>query len=167
MKKAYSLAEVLIILGIISTTVLGASALIINSIKTTSENQLKDAVNGVQIKALEAAKSPADLTLDIPEEQLINGVNYYFSFSQNESGYFLARQTSDATTCEENSIYKVEDQQYPILGKYNVCLVIQITPRLQSEEKYFEIFSKTIFEAEGESQINILKGYRNDGFKQQ
>ena len=58
--KAATLIEVLIVLGVISTTMIVAVSLIINSLYELRNNETQDAANGIMIQALEIAKSPTN-----------------------------------------------------------------------------------------------------------
>ncbi len=164
-KKATSLAEVLIILAIISTTVIASTTLVVKALATIKNNEIEDTANGVMVKALEIAKSPADIY--VSDTSLVNTVNgqvYFFSIQNQNNQYTLRRESSTANSCDSQSPYITDLTQGSQAQNINVCLVIEITPQNTLDQSIYAITSKIVYQLEGETIINSVTGYRKDSF---
>lgn len=164
-KKGTSLAEVLIILAIISTTVIASTTLVVQSLATIRNNETEDTANGLMVKALEIAKSPAQVYVtDTSFVNAVTGQPYFFSIQNQNDQYLLRRESSDISTCQVNSPYAVDLYPDGSEVSFLACLVVGIT-RLQSlNQTIYEINSKVIYNLEGETRITNVTGYRKDEF---
>lgn len=161
-KKATSLAEVLIILAIISTTLIASVNLVTSSIRSAKQNEIEDYANGILVLGLELAKSPNDIYID--DSSVFTNINQTFTFSlQNENNqYFLQRQTEVPETCSGQSVFNIQDNQEQ---DFDVCLKLEITRRNVNDQEYFEVASIVFYQNGGENITNSVKGFRKNAFQ--
>lgn len=164
-KRATSLAEVMIILAIISTTVVASTTLVVKSLATIKNNEIEDTANGVMIKALEIAKSPADVYVsDTSFVNAASGQVYFFSIQNQNNQYTLRRESGTASTCDSQGPFKTNLFTQTTTQNINICLVIEITPQTTLNQRIYEIAAKVVYQLEGETIINSVTGYRKDDF---
>ncbi|MFS8130891.1 MAG: hypothetical protein ACMG57_02840 [Candidatus Dojkabacteria bacterium] len=105
--KATSLVEVLIVLAIISSTILGSMLLVSNSFVVVRQNQTEDYVNGLVVNAMEIIKSPSNISVtDNSFVTTQNPTPVYFKLTRiNGSAYLEKTQDDQITTCTAGSQY--------------------------------------------------------------
>jgi type II secretory pathway pseudopilin PulG len=168
--KAATLTEVLIVLGIISTTMIVAVSLIVNSLYELRNNETEDAANGIMIQALEIAKSPSDVVLSDATllSASFDSTHYYSLSSENDQNFLQLQNQNQMVDCSTNSVYRIQDvsavantAQQEVLANVDICLQLIITPRA---EGFYEITSKVAYPAREEYQVNFIKGMRYGEF---
>ena len=165
-KKAASLAEVMIVLGIISTTLVASVSILINSLSRTKVNEIEDAANAVMIQALEVAKSPAQnvsvsSTSFAPNQR---GEVYSFKLNKSIDGENVLEEIRQPSTegCNSQSPYYVTpDNRTDVTQEIDLCL--QITVENISNQVY-EIVSTVTYQIPNEEKQNTIKGYRYGEF---
>lgn len=166
--QASSLAEVLIVLGIISTTIIASTSLVINSLVTVRENEISDAANGLLVQTVEIIKSPSNIYVS---DNIFTsgsvGQTYYFRLKEgsNSSASFLEYISggSPINTCTASSPY------YKSLNlnnntSVNSCLQIQIKPVKANTKVNYEITALIVYNIRSDTQIRYLRAYRTESF---
>ncbi len=168
--KATSLAEVLIIIAIISTTLIASVNLAASSVVTSKENEIDDTANALLVFGLELAKSPGDLIVN--DQALVGSTvnqTYLYSMEKENSIYYLKRETADFPDCNASSPFKLDfhiTTSSQNLNTNNYCLKLEITKRSNTRATYFEL-NVVVKYTKGSEQVTIsAKGYRKDEFKQ-
>lgn len=107
--RATSLVEVLIVLAIISSTILGSMILVSNSFVVVRQNQTEDYVNGLVVNAMEIIKSPSNISVtDNSFATTQNTTPVYFKLSRvNGSAYLEKTLDAQITTCTPTSQYVI------------------------------------------------------------
>lgn len=105
--RATSLVEVLIVLAIISSTILGSMLLVSNSFVVVRQNQTEDYVNGLVVTAMEIVKSPSNIF--VTDDSFVatqNSTPVFFKLSRvNGTAYLERTQDTQITTCATGSQY--------------------------------------------------------------
>ncbi len=162
-KKAASLAEVMIVLGILSTVLVASVSVLVNSMLRISINDLEDAANTIMIQALEISKSPVDvLVSDLSIQEAGFETTQNFSLDITDEGNVLQRQSEGALTeCTPNSVYNINSQVRDIQTKSNICLQVRITP-LEGLDgiRVYRLESEVVFRTPKETRSNSIIGFR-------
>jgi len=110
--KATSLVEVLIVLAIISSTILGSMLLVSNSFVVVRQDQTQDYVNGLVVNAMEIVKSPSNIFVSNDTfTQTQNSTPVFFKLSKATGGGAFLDKTDDTqiSTCTETSQYIINE----------------------------------------------------------
>lgn len=158
---ALGLIEVLIVLGIIGTAVIGISRLAITSLLDIRDDELAEYASGVMVQGLEISKSAQG----IPISQLPNAANPIGSYSlvNSESGYSLKYQLSTTEliiACDRNSPYLMVPTGLSVETVPNVCAQVVVRGNSAIDRIGFEIVSNIVYEARGETRSQTAKSYR-------
>lgn len=173
-KKANSLIEVLVVLGIISSTMLVSVNVIIQNVAQLRVNELEDAANGVMIQGLEIAKSPADVVTNselLPDKETVanSSIPLFFTLDRSGNQNILNEIVNGSviTECNDGSPYLVEiESDNENLNGFNTCLQIEIEAgeNSASGEYYYLIKSRVIYQVPGDVNANTVAGYRFEEF---
>jgi hypothetical protein len=178
-KKAISLIEVLVVLLIASTTLLGAISLMSRSFIEIRNNELADTATGILINSSEIIKSPTNINIKMfsPLGSL-STVAKHFNLTR-EGGVLLLKEpstnpsSSQLNTCPTNSLFLYNPQtlagdttNVPLIAQVNrACLIISIRElNLDATRKYYDIDTKIIFHIDGREITNKFKIYRYEQF---
>lgn len=161
-KKAATLAEVMIVLGIISTAMVASISVMINSLIRIKINDIEDSANTVMVKALEVAKSPAAISVSENIDNRTVNVPIYFLLNTSSQ---LQLQNNDSinTTCTDNNKYNVKALlPEDITASSQICVQIEIIPRYGLENaRLYEIIVRSYYTLpNGDLRANVIKGYR-------
>jgi hypothetical protein len=184
--RATSLVEVLVVMGIIATTIVGSMVLVASSLVTVRNNQAEDYVNGLMINALEIIKSPSNVFVN--DDTFIQGgtAPAYFKLTHNGTNAVLERTFDGSITdCNEQSQYLVtstlattgETRTSPTgepgtpsnttndvpLGNPVVCLQVQINP--QGDRVTYEVIIKSIYKIQNDTFTSTVRSQRYETFQ--
>lgn len=180
--KATSLVEVLVVMGIIATTIIGSMVLVAGSLVTVRNNQTEDYVNGILINAIEVSKSPSNLFVNDDSFLQTGGSSVsYFRFTNDGTNAILQRTfDGDLTQCGDQSQYLITNRildVVPIPGAAptqqqeenvlfvnpTVCLQVQITPQPVTQSYLMRI--KSVYQVQGETFTTTVQSQRYESFK--
>ncbi|MEP7103472.1 MAG: hypothetical protein ABI721_02055 [Candidatus Dojkabacteria bacterium] len=181
--KASSLVEVLVVLGIISSTILGSMLLVSNSFVVVRQNQTEDYVNGLAVNAMEIVKSPSNVFVSddtFATNQQTSPV--FFKLTKNTNGSYLEKTLDQQiTTCDANSQYKISSTTLNAAGAPetqtntgftlpDVCVQVKILPIATSVvtngvQSYFEMTVVAIYNSDNHPVTVTFKSNRYDSFK--
>ncbi len=156
------LVEVLTVLAILAFTMITIVGVTVRGMKQVKRNEVEDRAVGIQLRSLEYAKSPADLSLPVMQ----NGDILYFAIT-SAPGIQLTQisgsQVVDENNCDINSPYYVD------LGTENndlICNQVIIETKLNpsTNNLFYEITSKLIFRALDNFESRELIAYRSENF---
>ena len=161
-KKAASLAEVMIVLGIISTAMVASVSVMINSLINIRVNEIEDSANYALIQALEIAKSPTGLVFssDISSRPINSSV---FLSLESDKKLTISSGNQALTTCSENSVYNIKKLLASSISvTSNICVQVEMIPRNGiGGEKIYEIIARSAFVLpSGKDRANVIRGYR-------
>ncbi len=161
-KKAASLAEVMIVLGVVSTAMVASISVMVNSLVRIRVNDIEDSSNTVLIQALEIAKSPTGLIIstDISQRPVNNSI--YLSLENNDR-LSVRAGSGPLISCSETSIYNVNDLlPDDVSASSQVCVQIEIIPRTGiNGRRIYEIIARSSYIIPGgDVRANVIKGYR-------
>lgn len=161
-KKASSLLEVLIVIGIISTTLVVSTNLVIKSLTQVRINELEDRATNVLVKGMEVAKAPTAIVADTIPDQI--NTTYSYSIVENPNGNFFENQQGRLTDCNPGNDYEIN---FGLIDSENdiACLEVSVTPRGNSDIDYYEVNAVIIYLSGQYEYSNILKGIRYDDFE--
>lgn len=169
--NAVSLVEVVVVLGIIATTLVSAAQLSVRMTRTIKDNEISDFTNGVVLQALEIAKSPAAVKLASAAGGGSSTGSYRLDRSGAQAVLWRESQTVNRiTNCTSASPYRVQiaDGSQQLLGEALVCLQILIQPRQGAvRQSYFEIEAISVYQLSDQIVVNSGLGYRREAFSQQ
>lgn len=153
--KGTGLVEVIVVIGILSVTLVSVMLVTGRSIRQVKDDELADKATGYQIRALELAKSPAELTIS-GDLQVGDVSNFYLDFANQTQGQLTlspALRSQDLTTtdCDQNSEYFVNVTKEQTTEIF--CNQIQVTLKSQqvtngstgSNVLYYEIKSIVVY----------------------
>ncbi len=170
--RSFSLVEVLVVLGLVATTMVAATQITVSALIKIKQNEIDDYVNGLMVKVLEAAKSPQPLTIDNGASGLATFQGSYIlvipeatatqptvspSFKQQS----LTPDPIQPTTCNSSSPNYVS---IPNLGTYvppAVCiqaLVVQLTGI--NATPIYQITVRAVYNLSSGPVSRELLGYR-------
>ncbi len=169
-KKAATLTEVLIVLGIISTTLVASLALIVNSMIKIKQNEIQDTANGVMIKGLELAKSPKNIAIsELPRNGGSTEVNTFYRITSSSVGAsVLLEKVEEGTSslnqgCTSTSPYNIKTS--PVLSQlnagYDICLQLNI---VYLSSNTYKITSQAVYTFLNRSQTSFITGVRYASF---
>ncbi|MCA9381298.1 hypothetical protein KC678_03465 [Candidatus Dojkabacteria bacterium] len=161
-KKAATLAEVMIVLGVISTAMVASISIMINSLVRIKINDIEDTANSVMIKALEAAKSPATLSLSQDISAIAVNSSVFFALDESSS---LQIQLNDVvnTSCTSQNKYNVSVLlPDDVSSSSEICVQVEIIPRFGvNSKRIYEIIVRSFYVLpSGDVRANVIKGYR-------
>jgi hypothetical protein len=161
-RKASSLVEVLIILGIISTAVIASTTIAINSQKTLIKNEREEVVNASMLKALEITKSPSDIRIVGSVINSGSEKNYRLTKQITPERFVLEERIEDLVNCSPNSPFQVSIDVVQEGVNFPLCLSVSILKE-QVSGKY-KITVKAVYDNSEGQTTKILVGYRNEEF---
>ncbi len=181
--KATSLVEVLIVLAIISSTILGSMLLVSNSFVVVRQNQTEDYVNGLVVNAMEIVKSPSNVSVTDNSFTLTqNSTPVFFKLTRvNGSAYLEKTQDTQITSCTVGSQYIIssttlsnETNVTGVTGAAtpNVCLQIKIIPVAGSIatngiQSYYQMSVIAVYNDQDETPIIVnFQSNRYEAFNQ-
>lgn len=139
--KALGLFEIIIALGIISTTIIISISSLLGTAEGIRQNEINESSNFILLKSIELARSPAEVTV-VGEIGLFD----YYAIENIEGQSFRLRgfnQTNN--TCNQESIFLtsniLENQ-----SNHPICLrisIIRIMDSISNKEIY--IFNSEVF----------------------
>lgn len=183
-KKAASLAEVLIVLGIISTALVASISIIVDSLRQTRLNEIVDTANLFMIKASEISKSANEITIVsttfLPNQR---GDVSFFTLEQSGGVSYLRQVFPDRSTlneCDDNNEFNLINSSIQILEADSpreqnndipeevspttitysqntlrrICLQVQLENK---GEDIYEMTSRVIYTSPDGNEENILK----------
>jgi hypothetical protein len=163
--SALGLIEVLIVLGIIGTAVIGISQLAVTSFLDIRDDELGEYAAGVMIQGLELSKSASGIPID--QHPTPNNPLGSYSVISDGSGYSLQFEqlTTDLiTTCPENSAYLVSINTVtnPNLTTATPLVCAQIVVKANStlDQTGFEIVSNSVYVVRNTTYQQTAKSYR-------
>lgn len=169
-KKAASLTEVMIVLGVISTVMVASVTIMINSMVRIRINEIEDAANSAMILALEITKSPANVryNVDVDDSGLFPyDIPQYFSISNLEGNNMLIYRPGHGvmTACNGTLLdrYDVSFLLPEDISQNSViCIQVEVTPRRGiNDTRIYEIVVRAIYEIPGgEVRSNVIQGFR-------
>ena len=161
-KKASTITEVLIVLGIISVTVIVAVNVIIKTLVEIKSNEIDETANAIMLEAMEVAKSPAAVLIsddDITRAGL--GSSLYYTLSKEGGEKFLKQvQNPELTECGASSDYYYNLEDSPS-KKSSFCLQVIIT---KAGEERYQVVSKVVYNSSGEDRFNFIRGTRYNDY---
>ena len=168
-KNGTSLFEVLIALGIISVTMVVTMSIFLSSTKKLKEEEIKDSVNSINIKALELLKSQKEVLVTVVPTSP-NGTFYALKQGQELFLSQVSNETLDKCVDETNPyFYDITDviKNFNEQKRYLVCTQIKIVPSNISinNQNYYEVSVKTVYGFVGEQKVDNFMTYRYFGFK--
>jgi|SRR5690606_5282061 len=160
--KGLSLVEILIVLIIISTTVISAMSLIINSFIEIKENEVQDTANGILLSATEALKSPGVIQISgLSSGILSRTTGDFFSVTPNDSGFVLTYVPGGESIneCDSDSryLFNLRENQQTI---DQACLQVKIIDRSGLGITKYEIEAKVVYNFSGKTETNSIKAFR-------
>ncbi|MCA9386655.1 type II secretion system protein [Candidatus Dojkabacteria bacterium] len=161
-KKAATLAEVMIVLGVISTAMVASISIMINSLVRIKVNDIEDSANSVMIKALEAAKSPATISLSQDISAVAVNSSVFFSLDETARLQYEINDTVN-TSCTSQNKYNVKTLlPDDVSSNSEICVQIEIIPRLGvNSKRIYEIVVRSFYVLpNGDVRANVIKGYR-------
>jgi competence protein ComGC len=165
-KKAASLTEVMIVLGIISTTLVTSVNILISSLIKFQINEIEDTANTIMLEALEIAKSPSSIL--VSENVTSTNTEQYYSLLKEDGRNILAKEFDElGSRCSKDSIYFLDQIITDTSRELVICLQIKITPNIGlTNKQFYEVESKIIYNLPGQRVgSNTIKGYRYEEFK--
>ncbi len=165
---ATSLVEVLVVLAIVASTMIAATQLSVRALIDIKQNELLDYANSVMLKALEVAKSPADVNVT----HLAVAGSYTGSYSSSLlSGKPVLYQQSPTIvamgSCSTSSVYYT-----PLTGVTGItpplaCMQVQIQPKTGLNSTYYEITVTITYRLSDQTVTDSIVGYRRNKFNEQ
>lgn len=169
-KKGVSLVEVMIVLGIVSTTLVASVSIIAKSLIEVRVNEIEDSVNTALIQTMEIVKSPQDIAVTGDPRLTSYGSANYFKLNTNGNSnvlvYDAANQT-EISNCDANSYYGSEYLITSGIESFNLCLQVIVTPINNNGSIYYNIEAKAIFDLPSGEEVNSYKGLRFSTFSNQ
>lgn len=166
--SAVGLVEVLIVLALVATTMVAATQVTVQSLIKIKEDEVNDYVNGLMVRALEAAKSPQILTINNDLTGLTDFEGSYTLLVPSE-GADTPSFTQEAIeltplpegSCTTNSPYSVT---IPNLGNFTpppVCLQV-IVAELEGIDvnSIFQITVRSVYTLSSGPVVREVLGYR-------
>ena len=180
-KKGFSLAEVVVSLGVTATVMVVAISLTSQSLRLTKENEIENTANEILIQSLEFVKSPVALNISssvtgpngessltgsytIAQDQNLGGVT-----NGSEVGTSYLRPSTAATTemnenscipgSAEHSLYKVDLQNSTSVICNQVILTL-----VPGETNTYEIKSIVSYEIGGVRVVDRVEAFRKGNF---
>ncbi|MEO6728543.1 MAG: hypothetical protein ABIM99_01340 [Candidatus Dojkabacteria bacterium] len=185
--RATSLVEVLIVLAIISSTILGSMLLVSNSFVVVRQNQTEDYVNGLAVNAMEIVKSPSNIFVtDDSFTVTQNPTPVFFKLTRiNGAAYLQKTQDTQISTCEVGSQYIIEstiiaDPRNPNNAEAgttatpsttpNVCVQVKIVPVAGSIitngiQSYYQMTVIAVYNQDNKPVIVTFQSNRYEQFK--
>ncbi|MDQ6985162.1 MAG: hypothetical protein Q9M91_01285 [Candidatus Dojkabacteria bacterium] len=166
-RKASSLVEVLIVLGIISTTLVVAVNLVISSLYRVKQNEIEDVSNKSLIKALEIVKAPS--TVLVTQLPTTSGLTYSYSleFDEDTNENFLKLQTEGIDSCEKSSDYYIDFDKIAVadIDQITSCLEIQVIPDvIPGSTATYGINAVLYYKSGDRNLFSFIRGIRYDEF---
>jgi len=170
-KKALSLAEVLIVLGVISSALVVAVSFLVESIITLRVNETEDTVNFLMLTGVELARTSSELNIS-DDQGFFNGgsTNYFYINDADPSDatdfeLVIDPIGSEITTCgAAQSNYYVSNFYIENLANLdNFCMQIIFEPsETAGDLTAYPVRVKTIYQVSGEEEFRIknIRGYK-------
>lgn len=179
--KATSLVEVLIVLAIIGSTIIGSMLLVSNSFVVVRQNQTEDYVNGLTVSAMEIVKSPSNVS--VTDDTFVTTQNptpVFFKLTRaNGSSYLEKTNDSQITTCEASSQYIITQSVINQAGQGtqggttnpqpNVCVQVKIVPVSGSVitngiQSYYQITVISVYNQDNRPIVVTFQSNRYEAF---
>ncbi|MBN1915546.1 hypothetical protein JW796_00940 [Candidatus Dojkabacteria bacterium] len=177
-KKAFSLAEVIISLGVASTTMVVAISMTSQSLRLAKENEIENTANEILVQTLELVKSPVPLNIipSIGGNAAVSGLVGSYKINKTlpsgqEEGVGVASLESvspfvdeiSAGECTQGSeayrLYKVD------VPEINVVMCNQIIfKQLLDEDGTYSVVSVVVYEIGGEKVVEKVQAFRKGNF---
>lgn len=141
--KALGLFEIIIALGVISTTIIISMSAIISTTEGMRRNDIEETANFILVKAIEIARSPSPITLD-GDPDLFNN----FTVSKDINGAFVLKGIqifNEEEPCSESSQFYVSDD-LNVDSLTPMCLRISVNSTMDSvSNKSVFTFNSTVY----------------------
>lgn len=161
--------EVLIVLAIVAATMVAAMQVSIQSLRVIKQNEIGDYANSVMIKALEVAKSPANVQVS-SSAQVTNFQGSYQLQAQGASAPVLWKISDSmvpitANSCSNSSPYYTDISAINTVGNPVVCLQLIIRNISGLTGSAYEITSHLIYTIQDQQVERSIIGYRRNKFE--
>lgn len=166
---AMSLVEVLAVLGLVAVFIVGAAQMTVRLLINVKNNEVIDYVSGVQVQALEIAKSPAEVAVTRTLGQIPPGYlgSYRLRYGTPNVLLYQSGATSLITDCADTSAYRITTSTAEAASLPTVCLQFVIQPQTSlGNNTYYQITTRLIYNLNGQDYINDLVGYRSQDFEE-
>lgn len=139
--KAIGLFEIIIALGIISTTIIVSISSLLGTAEGMRQNEIGESSNFILLKSIELARSPSEITV-IGEVGL---ADYYAIENLDGQAFRLRGVNQTNTNCDQESIFLASNiLENP--SNHPICLRISITPIIDAiSNKEVYIFNSEVF----------------------
>lgn len=161
---ATGLVEVLVVIGILSLSMVTIVVVTTRSLVRIKKDEVHDQATGIQYRALEYAKTPGDLCVQMDPGE----INYY-KFEKSQEGEFLVRTVGayelDENNCSNSSEYYMDlsgnGVEVPSGSIFCNQVVLEALP-LAEQTRVFKVRSILVYNLEGEFVREELLGYRRE-----
>ncbi len=176
-KKGFSLAEVIVSLGVAATAMVVAISMTSQSLRLAKENEIENTANEILVQSLELAKTPVPLNI-VPAFEGTQGgvlVGSYKLLRTTEQGGSNAQGSAtleptdtfteeiDATSCQPGNpdydTYKIEIEELNSI----ICNQI-IFEQEPNQGNAYNITSIVVYEIGGEKVIDRVEAFRDGNF---
>lgn len=151
--KALGLFEIIIALGVISTTIIISMSAIISTTEGIRRNDIEETANFILVKAIEIARSPSPITL---QGDLDLFTSYSISKDQNNNFILKGVQiVNENETCSENNQFYVSDD-LNVASLTPMCLRMNIVDVVDnvSNKDILTIDASVFYTYKGENIVN-------------
>lgn len=151
--KALGLFEIIIALGVISTTIIISMSAIISTTEGIRRNDIEETANFILVKAIEIARSPTPITLQGNPDLF---TSYSISRGQNNNFVLKGVQISNENEpCSESNQFYVSDD-LDVDSLTPMCLKMDIVNTVDSisNKNILTIDSKVFYTYKNENIIN-------------
>lgn len=165
-RKAATLPEVMIVLLVVSTTMIGGVSVLAQSILELRANEIEDITNQQMIRIAETIKTPGNLLINGTNPEIQN-TSYYYSIVQDgtdaEESFelqFQSNESADSNSFELNSCDS-NDSGYELENflDLSLCAQVEITPLTDPPQEY-EVVVRMAYNQRGETIVKNFKTFR-------
>ncbi len=166
-KKASSLAEVMIVLGIISTAMVASISIMVNSLIRIRVNDIEDSANTILIQALEIAKSPTQLRVNADLSTIPYDSSVFLALGDNDRLQIQRGHSVQGNLinpdCNTSSVYNVNDLlPEDVSASSQICIQLEVTRRRGiNDNDVYEITARSKYVVPGgDIRSNVITGFR-------
>ena len=164
--KGFSLAEVIISLGVVSTTMIVAISMTSQSLRLAKENELQNTANEFLVQALELSKSPAAVKIS-PASGTLQNLAGSYKMSNLSTGVVALQSVNlftDPITVDDCDQTSPAYEEYKIqIDELNavICNQILLEPEFAEGGVYnYKITSIVVYTIGGEKVLEKVESFR-------
>lgn len=166
--QGFGLIEVLVVLAIVATSMLAATQITFDGLRSIKLDEVVDYVNGSMLQALEIAKSPTSVEVVGTTAPANFDGSYRLQITPDGKG--AMNRVTTATTpltlanCSSSSPYFVNVQESNAVQNPLVCLQLVVTQKQNLGLNYYEVRSRIVYNLAGLTVEKEIVGYRRNSF---